>query len=344
MLGNFEKVCKVMDKSYNELKGRKMGKLPTYIPGLASGNAETFGISFTTIDGKQYSVGSSKAKVTIQSVSKLLTLAYAIDQRGVATINKKVGLEGNPFPFNSLTAAVITPTKTISPFTNQGAITTTSLLYKSDPPSFANRINSKIGEFVGSEVGVNNKIANSDMYGNTKNRALAWIMASYGKLEAPVDKLLDVYTKQCAIEVDSNGISIAGATLANNGINPITKKRVVSKKAAVYTLRYLASVSFPNQDFKWDLSVGSVPAKSGVGGGIVVIIHGVGALGLVAPPLMEDGMSAKGYAAAVPITRAILKTYVPNRHPGYSGSTKTIKRRKSSPSNKKRRRSLNRKS
>lgn len=324
----FKKICNVIDKTYAKLKSKKMGELPTYIPSLAEGDPTNFAISFTTVDGRQHSIGSSSEKITIQSISKLLVLAQAIEELGVTSVNRHVGLEGNPFPFNSLTGAVLTPSKTISPFTNQGAIATTGLLYGEGGPEYEKRIVSKICEFTDSTCHVNKSIAASDLQGNTKNRALAWIMASYGKLHSPVDSVLKAYTQQCAVEVDSKGLSMAGATLANGGLNPITNKQVVSKMSAVYTIRYLNSVTLPNADLKWDMRVGSVPIKSGVGGGMLIVINGVGGLGIVSPPLTKEGLSAKGYAAAVPITRSILKTYVPTRYPGYAPTTKRSRKKR----------------
>ena len=318
----------MVDGTYAKLKSKKMGKLPTYIPSLANGDSTNFAISFTTVDGRQHSIGSSSQKVTIQSISKLLVLAQAIEERGVTAVNNHVGLEGNPFPFNSLTGAVLTPSKTVSPFTNQGALVTTGLLYGKGGPEYESRIVSKICEFTDSTCHVNKSVAASDLQQNTKNRALAWIMASYGKLQSPVDEVIDVYTKQCAVEVDSKDLSVAGATLANGGLNPMTNKQVVSKMSAVYTIRYLKSVTLPNADLKWDVRVGSVPVKSGVGGGMLIVINGVGGLGIVSPPLTKEGLSAKGYAAAVPITRSILKTYVPTRYPGYARTTKRSRKKR----------------
>ena len=325
---NFKKVCRIIDKTYAKLKSKKMGELPSYIPGLAHGDPNNFAITFTTVNGRQHSIGSSGKKVTIQSVSKLLVLAQAIEECGVTVVDRHVGLEGNPFPFNSLTGAILTPSKTVSPFTNQGAMATTGLLYGTGGPEFEKRVLSKICEFTGSSCHIDESVAASDLHENIKNRALAWIMASYGKLNSPVDEVLNVYTKQCAVEVDSNDLSVAGATLANGGLNPITGKQVVSKMSAVYTIRYLNSVTLPNADLKWDVRVGSVPVKSGVGGGMLIVVNGVGGLGIVSPPLTKEGISAKGYAAAAPITRSILKTYVPTRHPGYAKTSRRSRRKR----------------
>jgi glutaminase len=320
------KVINKIDKTYKQLKNKKFGKMPDYIPSLKKGNPKTFAITFITNQGESYSIGDSSDKVTIQSISKVLILANVINNIGVNEVVRKIGLDGNPFPFNSLLGAVVTESKTISPFTNQGALATTSLLYHHKQSQYKEDVVDTISKFIGKKTTVDTNVAKSDLQDNTTNRALAWILASYGKITSPVHDVLDAYTTQCAVLVDSCDIAMAAATLSNGGVNPVTGHRVIKASSATGTIRYLDSVSMPNAEAQWDIQVGPIPAKSGVGGGILIIIPGVGGLGVVSPPLNKDGISAKGFKAAVAVTKAILHAYKPSYRAGYS----VPRRRKSS--------------
>ena len=331
----FDKVGNSIRKAYARLKGRKMGKMPSYIPVLAEGDSKAFAIAFVDCSGRVFEVGSADSLVTIQSISKLLTLALAIEKRGTETVNAKVGLEGNPFPFNSLLSAVITPSRTISPFTNQGAMATVGLVAVKDKAKYRRLLVDNIAGFVGRRVTVDEEVADSDLHGNKRNRALAWILASYGKLNAPVEEVLSAYTAQCAVKVTAKDIAVAGATLANYGRNPVTGMDIVSPKTAADTLKYIDSVTMPNMGEEWDLDVGPVAAKSGVGGGLMVVLHGVGALGIIAPPLNKSGVTAKGYAAAVQITKSIIKAYAPDRYVGYSIPRRTRRKKRNKRSGRK---------
>tara|TARA_Y100000389_G_scaffold205123_1_gene263549 strand:+ start:3410 stop:4444 length:1035 start_codon:yes stop_codon:yes gene_type:complete len=302
-------IIRKIDDVYKRLKNKKLGKMPDYIPSLKKGNPKTFAITFVTNQGESYSIGDSSHDITIQSISKVLILAKAIDNIGVNEVLRKIGLDGNPFPFNSLLGAVSTESKTVSPFTNQGAIATTSLLYRNKQSHYTKHVVDTISQFIGKNTKADTNVAKSDLQDNTTNRALAWILASYGKISAPVHDVLDAYTTQCAVLVNSHDIAIAGATLANGGVNPVTGHRIIKASSATNTIRYLSSVSMPNAEAKWDIQVGPIPAKSGVGGGIIIIIPGVGGLGVVAPPLNKNGISAKGFKAAVAVTKAILEVY-----------------------------------
>ena len=308
----FDRSCKVIKEVYNRLKNNKMGKMPTYIPHLSKTNASTFSISFVTVKGQVFSIGDSKTEITIQSISKVLALASALEKIGLARVLREVGIGGNPFPFNSLVGAVVTPGKTISPFTNQGAIAITSKLYTNPQSKYEAAVMKGISRFASRPLKVSRGRAKSELDANITNRALAWILASYGKLDGNVDDVLKAYVKQCSILVNSVDIATMAAVFAADGVNPVTGERIIPKHIAVHTTWALQSVALPNSEQLWDLKVGSTPAKSGVSGGLFIIIPGVGGLGIVSPPLNSAFVSAKGLAAAVPITRQITSIYMDN--------------------------------
>ena len=317
----FDKSCKVIKRVYRDLKKKKMGKLPAHLPYLADKDPSIFAISFVTTDGQVFSIGDSKSEVTIQSISKVLMLAAVVEKIGLQGIISEIGVSGNPFSFNSLPAAVLTPSKTISPFTNQGAIATTSKLYQPDQAKYQREVIHAVSRYVDRPLKVSRSMANAELDANVQNRALAWVIAAYGKLNGNVDDVLRAYYLQCAVLVTSLDIAKMAATFANGGINPVSGKRIITERTARHTMWALDSVSLPNSEEQWDLKVGAVPAKSGVGGGLFIVLPGVGGLGIVSPPLNKSHVSAKGLAAGVRITRGIGKIYH-GRRPARTNTTR----------------------
>jgi len=309
-MDRFDKSCQVIRKVYRDFEKKKMGKLPTHLPYLADKDPSTFAISFVTTNGQVFSIGDSKFEITIQSISKVLILAAVMEKIGLQRVISEIGVTGNPFSFNSLPAAVLTPSKTISPFTNQGAIATTSKLYQADQAKYQRAVIDAVSRYVDRPLKVSRSMASAELDANVQNRALAWVIAAYGKMNGNVDDVLQAYYLQCAVLVNSLDIAKMAATFANEGINPVSGKRVITERTARHTMWALDSVSLPNNEEQWDLKVGAIPAKSGVSGGLFIVLPGVGGIGIVSPPLNKSHVSAKGLAAGIKITRRISKIYL----------------------------------
>ena len=302
-------IQKILNKIYNKYKNIHSGKNASYIPELAKVNPKIFGISFVTCDGKVYEIGDSRKEISIQSISKVFSLSMAVDEFGENEVDKKIGVMGSSLPFNSIMAAALTSTNTINPFVNQGAIATTSLFYNKNKTVFRNKILNNIDKYAGRKLTVNKKVFNSEMKTNANNMALAYLLKSKDRFYGDVDSTVSVYTEQCSKNINAKDIAVMAAVFAAGGVHPLNGKKIISKKAANYTYRSLRGQGLYEYSAKWDNDVGCVSAKSGVGGGLFIIIKGVGGIGIVSPPLDKFGNSVRGIKAGTMLTNEILKLF-----------------------------------
>ena len=204
---------------------------------------------------------------------------------------------GSSLPFNSVIGAVLTPTHTINPFVNQGAIATTSLFYQKNKAAYRKKILSNMDNFAGRKLSLNKSVYKSEGATNTTNMALAYLLKSYDRFYGDVDDVVDVYTSQCSVNVSAQDLATMACVFAKGGIHPHSNKKIISKEAALYTYRALRGEGLYEYSAKWDTDVGAVSAKSGVGGGIFIVIKGVGGIGIVSPPLDKIGNSVRGIQA-----------------------------------------------
>ena len=286
-----------IDKVYKKVKPNKRGHVATYIPELAKADPKLFGISFVTCDGEVFNAGDARKTVPIESISKVFSCAMAANELGVDVVNDKIGNMGSSLPFNSVIGAVLTPTHTINPFVNQGAIATTSLFYQKNKEAFRKKILSNMDKFAGRKLSLNKSVYKSEGATNTTNMALAYLLKSYDRFYGDVDDVVDVYTSQCSVNVSAQDLATMACVFAKGGIHPHSNKKIISKEAALYTYRALRGEGLYEYSAKWDTDVGAVSAKSGVGGGIFIVIKGVGGIGIVSPPLDKIGNSVRGIQA-----------------------------------------------
>jgi len=292
-----EKIDKIIRNTYNKVKNNKEGKVADYIPELAKADPNIFGISFVSCNGERYDIGDFSKMIPIESISKVFTLAKAVDKFGIEYVNRKIGNEGSSLPFNSIVAAELSKTHTINPFVNQGAIATTSLLYKKNGSQFENEILKNMDEYAGRKLKVDLKVYKSEMETNDKNKALSYLLNSYGRFYGDVDKTVDVYTKQCSKLVTSRDLATMACVFAKGGIHPVNNKRIIKETTASYVYRSLRGEGLYEYSGKWDTDVGSISAKSGVGGGLLIILKGVGGIGITSPRLDTIGNSVRGIKA-----------------------------------------------
>ena len=288
----------VLTQVYNKLKRAKTsGKNDDYIPDLKKVNPHLFAISIFTVDGRSYNIGDTSHEFAIESASKVFTLALALQERGVKQLAQLIGTQQTSTAFNSICAIEESENHTINSFENGGAIATTSLLYDKNQKKFEKKIFDNMNRFAGRKLSYSYPIYRSEITHSDHNMAIAYLLKSYGRFYGDVVSSLDVYTKQCSMLVTSQDCAVMAATLANRGVNPKTGDHVIDKKFLPYILTHMASNGLYEYSETWMTTVGC-PAKSGVGGALVIVVPGVMGIGIISPPLDKHGNSAKGILAA----------------------------------------------
>lgn len=285
-------VKSVINEAYAKFRSDTTGKNADYIPYLAQVDPKLFGISVVTTDNQSYSVGDTTYSFSIQSISKVFTLALAIEDLGPDRILERIGSEPTGRPFNSVEAVVDMPTHTGNALVNAGAIATTSLISGADSNTKWKRILDFYGKAAGEKLSLINEVYKSEAATNQGNRALAALLVKYQRIYSDPIEAVDIYTKGCSVGANVKQLAQMGATLANNGVNPITGERVIKAEDVPYILSAMTMAGLYDGSGKWAWQVG-LPAKSGVGGGILAIAPGKGAIAVFAPRLDEAGNSVK---------------------------------------------------
>jgi glutaminase len=287
-----EKIQAALDEAYAKFKDVKEGKNADYIKELANVDPKIFGIALVTAEGQVYTMGDIDSKVSIQSVSKVFTLAQVIEQQGHQTVQDKIGVDATGEVFNSINAVERMKGKEINPLVNPGAIAATSLVSGADSASKWKSIVQIHSDFAGRQLSLNMPVYISEAGDNLRNQAIAHLLFAYGRMYFDPVQATDIYTKQCALNVNAKDLATMAATLANGGVNPVTKKKVVSPETVMYTLPVMATAGLYDDSGIWFYNSG-LPAKSGVGGGLLAVCPGKFGIAVVSPPLDAAGNSVK---------------------------------------------------
>ena len=287
-----EQVEAVVKEAYEKFKNDTSGKNADYIPYLAKVDSKLFGIAVVTTDNQVLTMGDVTYSFSIQSISKVYSLALAMEEQGPGKVLEKIGSEPTGRPFNSPNAVVEMPTHSGNPFVNAGAIATVSLISGSTADQKWNKILDFYSKAAGEKLVLIDEVYKSEAATNTGNKALSYLLAKYDRIYADPFESVDVYTKQCSVGVNATQLARMGATLANNGVNPATGERVIKAEDIPHILSTMMEAGLYDGSGTWAWNVG-LPAKSGVGGGIVAIAPGKGAIAVFAPPLDEAGNSVK---------------------------------------------------
>ncbi len=282
----------MVQQAFEKFKSDTGGKNADYIPYLAQVDPKLFGIAIVTTDNQILTMGDVNYSFSIQSISKVFTLALAMDQLGPEKTFQRVGSEPTGRPFNSVNAVVDMPTHTGNPFVNAGAIATTSLINGKNEEEKWNTILDFYSRVAGEKLTLIEEVYKSEAATNAGNKALAMLLAKYERIYSDPFEAVDVYTKQCSVGVNALQLARMGATLANNGVNPATGEQVIKREDIPYILSTMIMAGLYDSSGSWAWHVG-LPAKSGVGGGIVAIAPGKGAIAVFAPRLDEAGNSVK---------------------------------------------------
>lgn len=297
-----------VDSAYHATKAVTGGKNADYIPALANVAPNLFAIAIVTSDGATYAVGDITAKFAIESVSKPFTASWLIEQKGADWVSQKIGVNQTGLPFNSIVAMEThaTTTPAMNPLVNAGAIATTAWISPAeDNKRRWETISGLLDAYAGRHLDVNETVYKSESANYEHNRAISRLLKGYGVIDSDPQVALDLYTRQCSIELTVNDLAVMGATLANGGTNPITGTKVVSPTSAEKTLALMLTTGLYETTGTWSWNVG-LPAKSGVGGGIVAVAPGRFAIAAYAPPLDAAGNSVKAQKAIELVVEALL--------------------------------------
>jgi glutaminase len=303
-----ETLKKAAKAAYSENKSNTDGENADYIPALAKVDPRLFGIAIMTVDGRLYSVGDVDHLFSIQSISKPFVAARLMSELGPEEVEEKLGVNATGLPFNSIEAieqnkAAEDP-PTGNPLVNAGAIAAVGNLDADSAKERWNKVLGTLNAFAGRKLSVDQEIYKSEAETNTRNQSIANLLKAYEVIPGDPSEALDVYTRQCSVAVNVKDLAAMGATLASGGINPLTKQRVVSPEVAAETLAVMMTAGLYEDSGTWAFEVG-VPAKSGVGGGIVAVVPGQYAIAAFSPPLDDAGNSVRAQGAISAIVKEL---------------------------------------
>src|SRR5262249_31802230 len=291
----------VLDSVYAKVIKMKGGKNADYIPALARVNPGIFGIALVTVDGRVFTVGDIKSEVSIQSISKVFTLALVLEQQNPDVIEKNIGVDATGQAFNSIVAIETYKGLEMNPLVNPGAITATSMVKGDSRKGVWNNILNFYDGFAGRQLSVNAEVFKSESETNQRNQAIASLMYAYGRIKDNPARATDIYTEQCAVNVNAKDLAVMAATLANGGKNPVAGKVVMKAENVPEVLAVMATAGLYDDAGKWLYHTG-LPAKSGVGGGIIAVAPGKFGIAAISPPLDSAGNSYKAQIAIAMIS------------------------------------------
>ena len=298
------KIRQVVQEAYEKFKNDNEGKNADYIKALAKVDPKIFGITVVTCDGRVIEAGDTKSAVSIQSISKVFTAALVMQERGADFLQKKIGANATGLPFNSIIAIELHGGSASNPFVNAGAIQSTSWVKAKDSKARWAKIKANMDAFAGHELAFNQEVYISEVNDNKRNQAIAKLLDAYGRMGSDPLEATTVYTKQCSVNVNAKDLGVMGATLANHGVNPLTGKRLLKEAYVPKLLAVMATAGLYDNAGDWLYATGA-PAKSGVGGGLLTVIPGKLAIGVVSPPLDKYGNSVRAQKATIYIIQKL---------------------------------------
>jgi len=278
-------------------KSDTRGENSQVYPALARVPSELFGVCVAGVSGNIYTAGDTDYEFSIMSVSKSFVFALVCQQIGPEQARDKLGANATGFPFNSLAAIERSADGRTNPMVNAGAIATTSLVPGADLNAKWQFIYDGLSRFAGRKLPLNEEVYASASETNHRNQGIARLLQSFGRIYFDPAEATDLYTKQCSLNVSAKDLAVMGATLADGGVNPLTKERVVDPMICHYALAVMTTAGLYETSGDWLYDIG-LPGKSGIGGGIVTVSPGKGGLGTFAPPLDSAGNSVKGQLVA----------------------------------------------
>ena len=294
--------------AYEKYKTLKEGKNADYIPALAKVDSNIYGIALVTTDGKVYTAGDIKSEVSIQSISKVFTMAKVMEEQGPEAIANTIGVDATGMRFNSIVSVEFSQKVLGGPemnsLVNPGAIATTAMVRGATRDEIWKSILSYYSDFAGRPLSVNEEVFKSEAETNQRNQAIGMLMLAYGYIKAEPMRATDIYTEQCSVSVNAKDLATMAATLANGGKNPVTKKQVMKVENVPEVLAVMATAGLYDDSGKWLFRTG-LPGKSGVGGGLIAVSPGKFGIAVISPPLDEAGNSVKAQKAIADISNKL---------------------------------------
>jgi glutaminase len=290
--------------AYDQFRTLNEGKNADYIPALAKVPSNYFGIALVTPQGKVSTAGDIEPKFSIQSISKVFTMALVFQESGEGTVENSVGVDATGQVFNSIVAVEQYRGKEMNALVNPGAIATTGMVKGNSSDEIWRKILAMHSACAGRELTVDDEVYKSESATNQRNRAIAMLMSAYERFKGDPAQAADLYTRQCSIAVTAKDLGMMAATLANGGKNPVTGKQAIDARHVPGILAVMATAGLYDDSGKWLFHTG-LPGKSGVGGGLIAVSPGKFGIGTFAPPLDEAGNSVRGQRAITAISQAL---------------------------------------
>jgi len=299
-----------VDNAFNQFKTLNEGKNADYIPALAKVDPNLFGIALVTADGKVYTAGDVRTEVSIQSISKVFTMAEVVQEQGPESIEKRIGVDATGARFNSIIAVegvktvIGTGAPEMNALVNPGAISATSMVQGATADAVWQKIIGMYSAAAGRPLSVLQDVYKSEADTNQRNQAIGALMYAYGYIKTDWQQAVDLYTRQCAVGVNAKDLATMAATLAAAGKNPVTGKQVIDEKNVPGILAVMATAGLYDDSGKWLYHTG-LPGKSGVGGGIIAVSPGKFGIAVISPPLDDAGNSVRAQRAITMISNAL---------------------------------------
>jgi glutaminase len=299
-----DQINNALKAAYDKYKTLKEGANADYIPALAKVDSNIYGIALVTVDGKVYTTGDIKSEVSIQSISKVFTMARVVEDQGAMSIENNMGVDATGQAFNSIVAVEQYKGAEMNPLVNPGAITATSMVSGASRDEIWKKILNTYSDFAGRPLSVNQEVFKSESDTNQRNQAIAMLMFAYGHIKSEPLRACDIYTEQCSVSVNAKDLATMAATLANGGKNPVTGKVCMKSENVPEVLAVMATAGLYDDSGKWLYATG-LPAKSGVGGGLIAVSPGKFGIAVISPPLDKAGNSVKAQKAIADISNAL---------------------------------------
>ena len=290
-------VRQLVQDAHDRFKTDGDGDNSQVYPALARVSRDLFGICVVGTSGNLYEAGDTEHEFSIMSVSKPFIFALVCQQLGPEETRANLGANATGYAFNSVAGIERMPNGRTNPMVNAGAIATTSLVPGTSVEEKWKFIHDGLSAFAGRSLPMNHEVLASALETNFRNRSIAQFLLSVNAIYCDPMEAVELYTKQCSLNVSAKDLAIMGATLADGGVNPVTKTRVVDPDVCHYALAVMTTAGLYETSGDWLYDIG-LPGKSGIGGGIVTVSPGKGGLGTFAPPLDKAGNSVKGQLVA----------------------------------------------
>lgn len=290
-------VRRLTAETHERFRSNQEGKVADYIPALAKTPSHLFGVCVVGVNGAVHAAGDAEHEFSIQSVSKPFVFALVCQAIGEDEARAKLGVNSTGLPFNSVIAIERTGDGSTNPMVNSGAIAATSLAPGATAAAKWDYVRKGLSRFAGRDLSLNREVYESEAATNQRNEGIANMLRAHQRIYFDPIEATDVYTKQCSLNVTAKDLAVMASTLANGGMNPVTRDQIIDPIHCQHVLAVMVTAGLYENSGDWLYETG-LPGKSGVAGGMTTVAPGKGGLGTFAPLLDEAGNSVKGQLAA----------------------------------------------